>query len=174
MYRAVTAALSVSLVFGLTACSSMGNIGKMVDDFNKSVGGLAGDGAKKEGDAAKKDAKPAGQTGAQDAAAAKKEEKKDDVGGFGSMVDGVLGGGGMGGGGMQANTTARCCINGAYYTCDSLQAANQCIGEPMNMMGCMDKCGMSDSSCEESCIQKYGPDPSSCQRQVAKDGECNK
>lgn len=71
----------------------------------------------------------------------------------------------------KTSSSAHCCVNGAYYTCDSGVKAAQCLGEPMKLMQCVQGCGF-DSSCEPKCIKAHGPDPSPCTRVMAKDGEC--
>lgn len=71
----------------------------------------------------------------------------------------------------ESEAEIRCCINGAYYQCQGTAAANQCIGQPMALMNCVQGCGF-DSNCEPGCIKKHGPDPSSCDRQPARDNEC--
>lgn len=75
-----------------------------------------------------------------------------------------------------SNTTldepVRCCVNQAFYTCDTAAAASECIGEPMDMVSCMQNCPFADSSCEDSCVNRYGPNPSPCARDASRDAEC--
>ncbi len=57
---------------------------------------------------------------------------------------------------------ATCCVNHRHYTCPSVSAAAQCLGQPMKLMDCFSTCSGSGMSCEQSCNNQYGPDPSSC------------
>lgn len=74
---------------------------------------------------------------------------------------------------VKSTSSAHCCVNGAYYTCNSGADAARCLGEPMKLMQCVQGCGF-DSSCEPKCIKAHGPDPSPCKRVMAKDGECKR
>ncbi len=69
---------------------------------------------------------------------------------------------------------ARCCVNNAYWSCPDLASANRCVGEPMQLMSCVQSCGFDSNNCEERCIEAHGPRPgtSGCSREVARDGEC--
>ncbi len=67
-------------------------------------------------------------------------------------------------------TEATCCVNNAFYECGGAAATAQCVGEPMPLMDCLGPC--TDSTCEDACIEKHGPDPSACQRDESRDGEC--
>src|SRR5262245_50288114 len=49
----------------------------------------------------------------------------------------------------------RCCVNKQYFSCPDAPAAAQCVGEPFDLMSCMDQCMSSD--CENTCIEQYGP-----------------
>ncbi|MFP4600112.1 MAG: hypothetical protein ACLFVJ_17780 [Persicimonas sp.] len=88
-----------------------------------------------------------------------------------TQTNGASDSGGSSSGG--AETSARCCINGAYYSCPSAVDAKICIGEPMQLMSCLDNCGM-DSSCEDGCLREHGPEPqeSECTREPSRDNEC--
>lgn len=113
---------------------------------------------------------------AEEAEEARREEK-DPESGVLNLLDTLSGGAkpASGGGGDSIVTggvsaSARCCINGAYYSCPSAEALNRCGGETA---ACLMRCGSSGSSdCEDECIAKHGPDPSSCMRESARDGEC--
>lgn len=74
--------------------------------------------------------------------------------------------------GSQSNTqsSASCCVNGAFYECPNAASATQCLGEPMSLGNCLSACA--DDPCTEQCFSQYGPNPSSCQRAQAKDAEC--
>ena len=69
------------------------------------------------------------------------------------------------------DTQSTCCVNGAFYDCGDAAAAAQCIGEPMPLMDCLMPC--TDNTCENTCLEKYGPDPSACQRDESRDGSCD-
>lgn len=73
----------------------------------------------------------------------------------------------------QSSSEIRCCVNGAFYECDSAASAKQCIGEPMALMQCVQGCGFK-SNCEPKCIDAHGPDPSACRRKPGRDGQCRK
>jgi len=73
--------------------------------------------------------------------------------------------GSSGGRGSQGSS-AHCCVNGAFYDCPSAAAVDQCVGR---FTRCISGCGM---SCMEQCLQTDPPDPSSCERQPSRDGEC--
>ncbi len=71
----------------------------------------------------------------------------------------------------EASFSARCCINGAYYSCPDTASLNQCGGETAScLMGCQSS--GSSSSCEDKCLKDHAPDPKSCTRDRAKDSEC--
>ncbi len=65
-----------------------------------------------------------------------------------------------------SNGGAHCCVNGAFYECPSAGAVDQCVGR---FTRCISGCGM---SCMEQCLESDPPDPSSCQRDTSRDGEC--
>lgn len=67
-----------------------------------------------------------------------------------------------GGGG----SSAHCCVNGQFYDCPSAAAVDQCVGR---FTRCISGCGM---SCMEQCLQTDPPDPSSCNPEPSRDGEC--
>jgi hypothetical protein len=69
---------------------------------------------------------------------------------------------------------ARCCVNRAYWSCPDLASVNRCVGEPMSLMSCVQRCGFDSDGCEERCIEAHGPKPdgSGCSRQMARDNEC--
>ena len=70
----------------------------------------------------------------------------------------------------QENTSATCCVNGAYYHCKTPSAVNKCAGE---FSVCVTKCVMgSDMSCADRCLKDHPPDPSGCDRMPDRDGEC--
>lgn len=69
-----------------------------------------------------------------------------------------------------SSSEAYCCVNGAFYTCNSAASAGQCLGDPMAMMDCLQNCG--DTNCEDQCVASYGPDPSPCTRDAGQDGRC--
>lgn len=69
--------------------------------------------------------------------------------------------------GSSGGSSARCCINGAYYECPSAAALDQCAGR---FARCVSACGM---SCMEECLQTDPPDPSSCTRVTSNDGQCS-
>jgi hypothetical protein len=73
----------------------------------------------------------------------------------------------------QNTSSAYCCVNRAFYSCSSAANAAQCLGEPMQLMQCMQSCGM-DANCEPNCIKKHGPDPSPCSREMGRDSECKR
>ncbi|MDI3287437.1 hypothetical protein [Polyangium sp. 15x6] len=100
------------------------------------------------------------------------------LGGFLGAAADVLGGiqvntgpgQGNGSGGGQGNASAHCCVNGSYYQCPSAAAVNKCAGESA---ACLSRCmSSSDMSCGERCMKEHPPDPSDCQRQSDKDGQC--
>lgn len=70
-------------------------------------------------------------------------------------------------------SNATCCVNGAFYACPGIAAATQCLGEPMSLVNCLGECSGTEGDCENACADKYGPDPSSCQRDAAQDGSCD-
>ncbi|MRG98528.1 hypothetical protein [Polyangium spumosum] len=70
----------------------------------------------------------------------------------------------------QSSASAHCCINRAYYQCPSAAAVNKCAGESA---ACLTRCMMGGGSgCGERCMKEHPPDPSDCQRQPEKDGQC--
>ncbi len=163
MKKPILAALTTSLILGLMACSSIGDIGdmgKMVEDIGKTTEGLMGDDDSDE----KKEAKPADKPAATPAA------KQEPSGG--GMMDQLMGGASNGNLKTNSSSSATCCVNGAFYNCGSAQDAAQCVGQPFKLMNCVSSC--SDSSCEDGCINQHGPDPSSCQRDSSKDNTCKK
>lgn len=100
------------------------------------------------------------------------------LGGFLDTAAGVLGGiqvttgpgQGKDSGGGQGSGSAHCCVNGSYYQCPSVAAVNKCAGESA---ACLSRCmSSSDMSCGERCMKEHPPDPSDCQRQSDKDGQC--
>jgi hypothetical protein len=70
------------------------------------------------------------------------------------------------GGSAQGAISTRCCINGAYYDCPSVESFDRCGGA---FARCLSSCGM---SCVEQCLSSNPPDPSQCARVQARDGEC--
>ena len=66
----------------------------------------------------------------------------------------------------QSTSTQHCCINGAYYACPSASAVDQCVGA---FTRCLSGCGF---ECVDQCMQSNPPDPSSCRREPAHDGDC--
>lgn len=89
----------------------------------------------------------------------------------------------LSGGGLKATTgqteqsaSASCCVNGAYHSCAGASEAAVCMGHPMQMMRCMQQCGMDARGCEEACLSKHGPQPqkSGCKREPARDGQCSR
>ncbi|MCB9615581.1 MAG: hypothetical protein H6721_03425 [Sandaracinus sp.] len=64
------------------------------------------------------------------------------------------------------SSSARCCINGAFYECPDAASVDLCVGR---FTRCISGCGL---SCMESCLQSDPPDPSGCSRTPARDGEC--
>lgn len=71
------------------------------------------------------------------------------------------------------DTPGTCCVNGAFFACPSAGAVAQCAGEPMQLSSCLMASGC-DNGCATECMGKYGPDPSSCQRDPSKDETCPK
>ncbi len=71
------------------------------------------------------------------------------------------------------DTPGHCCVNGAYHLCPNAGAAAQCLGEPMQLSSCLMASGC-DNACSSECLNKYGPDPSSCQRDPSQDATCDK
>lgn len=69
-------------------------------------------------------------------------------------------------GGNEGGSSAHCCVNGQFYDCPSAAAVDQCVGR---FTRCISGCGM---SCMEQCLQSDPPDPSSCNREPSRDGEC--
>ncbi len=69
-------------------------------------------------------------------------------------------------GGEESGASAHCCVNGAFYDCPSAAAVDQCVGR---FTRCISGCGM---GCMEQCLQSDPPDPSSCDREPSRDGEC--
>jgi len=64
-----------------------------------------------------------------------------------------------------------CCVNGAYHMCPTEQAFFQCSGG--DLFSCLDACSFDDFACQNACYEAQGNgDPSSCERQEAKDGSC--
>jgi hypothetical protein len=154
------AALLISLV-GLTACS--GSMKEVMDDISK-LDPFAKDTAKKE---SPKKAAPTQQVAPKPAPqpTAQPGFMDNPLGSLGKIKT------------TQKTTTktssAHCCVNGAYYTCPSGGAAAQCVGQPMQLMSCVRKCGFK-SGCDQDCARQHGPDPSACQRNPSKDGQCKK
>jgi hypothetical protein len=70
-----------------------------------------------------------------------------------------------------ASSSSTCCVNGSFYSCPGAVEAAQCVGEPFDLMSCIDGCSF-DSGCEDQCIADHGPDPSSCQRDTSGDASC--
>lgn len=88
------------------------------------------------------------------------------VTGFLNAASGVLGGITK----VQSNTSTTCCLNGAYYQCQTPSALNKCAGE---FSACVTKCALgSDMSCPDKCLKDHAPDPSGCNRQPEHDAEC--
>jgi hypothetical protein len=69
------------------------------------------------------------------------------------------------------DTPGTCCINGAFHSCPNAGAVAQCAGEPFQLSDCLMSSGC-DEACTNQCLEKYGPDPSSCQRDPSKDSTC--
>lgn len=76
---------------------------------------------------------------------------------------------------QSSGSDAMCCVNLAYYDCPDAAAATLCLGSPMQLMSCMQECGVGgDGSCEEACSEDHGarPDEAGCERNAALDGQC--
>jgi hypothetical protein len=127
---------------------------------------------------------------AQAEAARKAEEEKNKPAGGGFSMNDVLDvmgkirvstGGSVSAGGASSpggatpsgggsSNEASCCVNGAFYLCPDAAAVNKCGGATA---ACMSKCmSSSDMKCPDKCMSDYPPDPSSCQRQSNRDGDC--
>jgi hypothetical protein len=66
-----------------------------------------------------------------------------------------------------------CCVNQQFFECPDGAAGLQCLGEPVQMGQCIDRCQRPDSNgCQLGCVAEHGPDPSGCVRTPARDGEC--
>lgn len=77
-------------------------------------------------------------------------------------------GGGPAGGGSSGE--ASCCVNRAFYSCPNVAAVNKCGGETA---ACLSKCmSSSDMKCPDRCMAEHPPDPSSCNRDPSRDGQC--
>jgi hypothetical protein len=66
-----------------------------------------------------------------------------------------------------------CCLNGAFYACDSEAAFQACAG--FDLGKCHDECAFDDFDCHIKCDEKAASashDPSMCQRDSKKDGDC--
>ena len=83
--------------------------------------------------------------------------------GASSGGDSGFGGAGSSGG---ASGGAQCCINGAFYACPDAASIDRCAGA---FTRCLAAC---DFSCMDACLSSNPPDPSSCTRTPARDGEC--
>jgi hypothetical protein len=71
----------------------------------------------------------------------------------------------------EVTASARCCINGAYYSCPDAAALNQCGGETAAcLIGCQSS--SASSSCEDKCLAEHAPNPKACTREMSKDSEC--
>ena len=68
--------------------------------------------------------------------------------------------------------SATCCVNKQFYECPDALSGTQCLGEPIQLGQCVDKCPASDQSCTLKCMADHGPDPSHCTRAPTRDGEC--
>lgn len=62
--------------------------------------------------------------------------------------------------------SATCCLNGAFYACPDASAVDRCAGA---FTRCLMAC---DFTCTDTCMSESPPDPSSCRRDPARDGEC--
>ncbi len=88
---------------------------------------------------------------------------------------GIMGAIGRGGAGADASaggapsSGGRCCVNKRYYHCASASDLDRCAGE---FARCMAKCSMGDMGCTDNCLRHHPPDPSSCERDSSKDGNC--
>ena len=95
------------------------------------------------------------------------------LGAFGVEVPGLDAdgpGGGGGGGGQAGDGSATCCVNRQFYNCPGAAAAVRCLGKPMQLYKCSTACR--DGDCNLKCVEQYGPDPSECAREPAKDNTC--
>jgi hypothetical protein len=88
-----------------------------------------------------------------------------------SSGDGAQPAANPGGGG--SNTW--CCVNQEFYDCQTSDRAVKCMGNPMALMDCSQKC-KGDGGCAIKCMGDYGPSASRgpCDRTPARDGECPK
>ena len=148
--------LLFALLLFAAGCASLQNFGQAAEDFNKTMTDPnrsaqdvldSGEDLQKAGENLQKTSDQAG-----DYAANSGSIKMDE----GDSSDGTQ--------------SANCCVNGAYYECPDAGAASVCIGEPMSLMSCLNDC--SSSSCEQSCLDQHGPDPSQCTRDMSRDGNC--
>lgn len=74
--------------------------------------------------------------------------------------------------GATATSSATCCVNRQFFDCPDSGAAVRCLGKPMQLFQCAQACD--DGDCNLKCAQQFGPDPSQCRRQSAKDASCAK
>lgn len=97
--------------------------------------------------------------------------------GGGAPQPGGTGGGaqqtGTGGSGGSSSFTGSCCINQAFYACNSAAAFDKCSGGDPG--ACFDACAFDDFACMMRCSDQAANathDPSACSRDSSKDGTC--
>ena len=74
-----------------------------------------------------------------------------------------------------------CCVGGdassqVYYDCKTADNAIKCMGNPMSLISCHQKCKAGDKDCPLKCIGQYGPSPDRghCSRDPSRDAQCKK
>ncbi|MCU0657696.1 MAG: hypothetical protein MUF64_21275 [Polyangiaceae bacterium] len=161
-------ALAVFAVLGaLGACASLEQLQQKAAALGSSVPGFSmGPGARSADPAEAKPGegeKPDGEAKPDEEAKPGGESKPADAKPADAKPANQSGGGG--------NTW--CCVNKQFNECETAERAVKCIGNPMQLISCNDKCGMSQD-CTLKCIADHGPsaDRGPCKRDRSRDKEC--